>query len=127
MKLVKGSALDWQRTRELLGQASHEFAVPDALVELEAMTLSDDPDLLPAETDWPMIDIEGANENVREVAAVVTEMVVRHRTFESLPVGLWNHPISMTDQAIGQVLKSLGYPKPEHQSTNAVGRVLSWP
>ena len=127
MKLVKGSALDWQRTRELMGMASQEISVPDSLHELEAMTLSEDFDQHPAETDWPMIDIEGGDENIREVAAVVTEMVVRHKSFEPLPVGLWNHPISMTDHAVDQVLISLGFTKPEHQNTNAVGRVLNWP
>jgi hypothetical protein len=128
MKLVKGNVLDWNQVRHLLGLASAEIAVPSSIVEMEAMTLDTDWQFRGDDigTDWPMVSLEAADEKTHVIAASVAAMVDRHGAFDHVPAGVWNHPLSMTDQSVGQLLVALGFHPNANQQVNGVGRVLNW-
>lgn len=128
MRLVKGNVLDWNQVRQLLGFGSAQIAVPPSIIEMEAMTLdtawqqrADD-----VGTDWPMISLEAADEKTHVIAASVAALIERHGAFNHVPTGLWNHPVSLTDQSVGQILVALGFPEPQGAQVNGVGRVLNW-
>ena len=128
MKLVKGNVLDWDQVRQLLGFASAEIAVPYSIIEMEAMTLDTAWQLRGDDvgTDWPMISLEAADEKTHVIAASVAALVDRHGAFNHVPAGLWNHPLSMTDQSVGQILVALGFHQGQGAQVNGVGRIMNW-
>ncbi|MCG7374323.1 hypothetical protein MHL40_16845 [Pseudomonas luteola] len=126
MRVISSTGkVNWQRSRELLGIMSLEVPVPEEIIRLDTLSHEDEP-LSNEATEWQIFDMQATPE-IQEMAAVLTDMTERHRDFDHITPGLWNHPLSLTDGVVDKILLSLGCTRPVSEQLTAGGRVLQWP
>jgi len=121
MRVTKGSPLNLSAARERLGLFVVEADMPPELAELY-----EDGGQASYEQyyEWQMLAEQG--QTTREEAAVVATILTDHHGFAHVPVGYWRHPLSLPHKAIGSILGSLGFARPEELKTaNMVGRIVS--
>lgn len=129
MRLVEGDAINWGEVRELLGASSAEVESSLASELAEMLAMAEEAAVVPNATEWQMIDLEeGVTPDDAEALAAISALEVRHADFLAVPVGVWNHPLNLSDRAVGQILVQLGYPKPRDPAeVSAIGRISGWP
>lgn len=129
MRLVEGDAINWGEVREMLGASSTEVESPLADELAQMLAMAEEPEMAPNASEWQMIDLEdGVAESDAEALAAISALEVRHADFSAVAVGVWNHPLNLSERAVGQILVQLGYPKPEGPTgVSAIGRISGWP
>lgn len=120
MRVTKANPLNLSAARERLGLFVQETEMPAEVAELYQDSQQPTYEQY---YEWQMAADQGAGE--REEAAVVATLIADHDAFSHVPVGYWRHPLSLPEPAIGAILSSLGYSRPEDtRDVNAAGRII---
>lgn len=120
MRVTKANPLNLSAARKRLGLFVQETEMPAEVAELYQDSQQPTYEQY---YEWQMAADQGAGE--REEAAVVATLIADHDAFSHVPVGYWRHPLSLPEPAIGAILSSLGYSRPEDaRDVNAAGRII---